>query len=84
MSAPSERARSGVRAWVRQTGRGLRDVTGNGPVTFLPDGRTLAVGSPNWLVVLWHVDPSDVVRRLCATVTPQAHVAGQAPPRLCH
>ena len=73
--------------WDVRTGRptvNLRDVTDDGPVTFLPDGRTLAVGSSNWLVVLWHLDPSDVVRQLCATVTPQARVAGQAPPRLCH
>jgi hypothetical protein len=62
----------------------LRDIARDGPLVFLPDGRTLAVGSPDWLVVLWRLDPADVVRRLCAVVTPQARTAGQAAPRLCH
>jgi WD40 repeat protein len=62
----------------------LRDVVRDGPVTFLPDRRTLAVGSSDWLVVLWQLDPAAVVRRWRAVVTPQARVTGQTTPSLCH
>lgn len=60
-----------------------RDNSSDGPVTFLPDGRTLAVGSPNGLVVLWHLDPDDVVRRLCEVATPQARSSARPVPALC-
>jgi WD40 repeat protein len=61
----------------------LRDVARDGPVVFLPDGRTLAAGSPDWLVVLWNLEPDAVTHQLCATAAPEARATGLAVPGLC-
>ena len=50
---------------------------------FSPDGRTLAAASGDWTVALFHLDPDDAVRRLCAVLTPAVHAEGGHLPRLC-
>jgi hypothetical protein len=50
---------------------------------FSLDGKTLAAGSGDWVAVLWHLDPDDVVRRLCAIAVPDARDDRSAVPKPC-
>ena len=50
---------------------------------FSPDGKTLAAASGDWTVALFHLDPEDAVRRLCAVVGPALRAQGEDPPESC-
>ena len=75
-----------VRLWDTRSGDLLAEPRGMGPVfpvQFSPDSTTLAVGSSDWTVGLWHVDPDDAVRRLCARFLPIVRAEGSEVPELC-
>jgi WD40 repeat protein len=75
-----------ARLWDTASGRLTAELRDQGDATtlqFAPDGKTLAVGSGDWVAVLWHLDPDDVVRRLCAVAVPDARNDHESVPQLC-
>jgi WD40 repeat protein len=76
-----------VRLWDTRTKALIAEVRAQGnaveALQFSPDGRTLATAAGDWTVALWHLDPDDAVRRLCAVVVPAAHTDNVGVPELC-
>ena len=76
-----------ARLWDVGTGDLLSELRHNssqeGEIAFSPDGTTLAAGSNDWTVALWHVDSGDAVRRLCAMLAPSARVSNDPLPAVC-
>lgn len=76
-----------IRLWDAATGDPIAAARAQGntiqDLAFSPDGRTLAAASGDWTVALFHLDPGDAVRRLCAVIRPAAQAEGRDLPRLC-
>ncbi|WP_285680964.1 hypothetical protein [Actinoplanes sp. NBRC 103695] len=76
-----------IRLWDAATGRRIAEARAQGNIIqqleFSPDGRTLAAASGDWTVALFHLDPDDAVRRLCAVIRPTAQAEARELPRLC-
>jgi WD40 repeat protein len=64
-------------AELRAQGNSIQDLE------FSPDGKTLAAASGDWTVALFHLDPDNAVRRLCAVVGPALRAQGKEPPASC-
>jgi WD40 repeat protein len=75
-----------ARLWDVASGQLVAELHDQGDATtlqFAPDGKTLAVGSGDWVAVLWHLDPDDAVRRLCAIAVPNARNDNLTVPAPC-
>lgn len=76
-----------IRLWDAATGDPIAAARAQGntiqDLEFSPDGRTLAAASGDWTVALFHLDPDDAVRRLCAVIRPVAEAEARNLPRLC-
>ena len=76
-----------IRLWDTTTGRLIAEVRANsnqrGQLAFSPDSSTLVAGAGDWTVTLWHLDPADSVRRLCAMLAPSAATEQNPLPGVC-
>jgi WD40 repeat protein len=76
-----------IRLWHAGTGDPVAEVRGNsnqhGQLEFSPDSGILAAGSNDWTVALWHLNPDQAVRRLCAMLIPASRHGGKPLPDTC-
>jgi WD40 repeat protein len=76
-----------IRLWDTTTAALIAEVRADGSqrgqLAFSPDSSVLVAGAGDWTVTLWHLDPADSVRRLCAMLAPSYAAEGKTLPGLC-